>query len=152
MCICSNCSRRRKFSLILIFFVFCNFYSLEAASKPALKPAARLILKDCLFLLQVRIVETCRSCFAAISRAEACLDSLLLALHSAGDLEACLEACFIFILYTYICFAAISTASPCFTPASRYALGLKTCLEACLHTLDTFKACFEALVSPGTLP
>ena len=27
----------------------CNFYSLEAASKPALKPAARLILKDCLF-------------------------------------------------------------------------------------------------------
>ena len=52
MCICSNFSRRglpRKFSLILTFFVCCNFYSLEAASKPALKPAARLILKDCLF-------------------------------------------------------------------------------------------------------
>ena len=129
------------------FLFCCNFYSLKAASKPALKHPERLLV-----LLQVRIVETCRSCFAAISRAKACLDSLLLALHSAGDLEACLEACFIFILYTYICFAAISTASPCFTPASRYALGLETCLEACLHTLDTFKACFEALVSLGTLP
>ena len=33
-----------------LHFLFCyNFYSLEAASKPALKPAARLILKDCLF-------------------------------------------------------------------------------------------------------
>ena len=31
------------------FLFCCNFYSLEAASKPALKPAARLILKDCLF-------------------------------------------------------------------------------------------------------
>ena len=33
----------------LHFLFCCNFYSLEAASKPALKPAARLILKDCLF-------------------------------------------------------------------------------------------------------
>ena len=33
----------------LHFLFFCNFYSLEAASKPALKPAARLILKDYLF-------------------------------------------------------------------------------------------------------
>ena len=50
MCICSNFSRRgipRKFSLILTFLFCCNFYSLEAASKPALKLAARLILKDC---------------------------------------------------------------------------------------------------------
>ena len=30
-------------------FVLLQFLSLEAASKPALKPAARLILKDCLF-------------------------------------------------------------------------------------------------------
>ena len=52
MCICSDLSRRglpRKFSLILTFLFCCNSYSLEAASKPALKPAARLILKDCLF-------------------------------------------------------------------------------------------------------
>ena len=33
----------------LHFLFCCTFYSLEAASKPALKPAARLILKDCLF-------------------------------------------------------------------------------------------------------
>jgi len=52
MCICSNFSRQglpRKFSLILTFFVLLQFLSLEAASKPALKPAARLILKDSLF-------------------------------------------------------------------------------------------------------
>ena len=53
MCICFNFSRRglpRKFSLILTFFVLLHFLCLEAASKPALKPAAaRLILKDCLF-------------------------------------------------------------------------------------------------------
>ena len=33
----------------LHFLFCCTFYSLEAASKPALKPAARLILKDYLF-------------------------------------------------------------------------------------------------------
>jgi len=43
MCICSNFSRRglpRKLSLIriLTFLFCCNFYSLEAVSKPALKP------------------------------------------------------------------------------------------------------------------
>ena len=52
MCMCFNFSRRglpRKFSRILTFLFRCNFSRLEAASKPALKPAARLILKDCLF-------------------------------------------------------------------------------------------------------
>ena len=52
MCVCSNFSRRglpRKFSSSLHFLFCCNFYSLEAASKPSLKPAAKLILKDCLF-------------------------------------------------------------------------------------------------------
>ena len=41
------CLENSPSSLHVLFC--CNFYSLEAASKPALKPAARLILKDCLF-------------------------------------------------------------------------------------------------------
>ena len=108
----------------LYFFVLLQFLQPRGCLEACFEACRQAHPERLLVLLQVRIVETCRSCFAAISRAEACLDSLLLALHSAGDLEACLEACFIFILYTYICFAAISTASPCFTPASRYALGL----------------------------
>ena len=66
-------------------------------------------------LLQVRMVETFRSCFAAISRAEACLDSVFLTFHSAGDLEACIEACFIFVSYTHISFATISQPHPAST-------------------------------------
>ena len=52
-----GCSRKIR----SLHFFLLQFLSLEAASKPALKPAARLILKDFLFLLQVRMVEN-RSC------------------------------------------------------------------------------------------
>ena len=49
MCICSNFSRRGENSPSPHISGFVPISSPEAASKPALKPAARLILKDCLF-------------------------------------------------------------------------------------------------------
>ena len=152
-CTCSDFSFRGlplTFSFILSFFVLLQFLFLEAASKPALKSAARLAS----VLLQVRMVETFRSCFAAISSAEACLDSVFLTFHSVGDLEACIEACFVFVSYTHICFpcleicfrprdlrrGALNPASSLASPA-RLASRPSSCLK---HIFEALEGCLEA--------
>ena len=98
MCICSNCSRRglpRKFSLILIFFCFVAISKPRGCLEACFEACRQAHPERLLVLLQVRIVETCRSCFAAISRSQdpgwldfilvchVCLGEAVLTLHRA---------------------------------------------------------------------